>query len=167
MISGHSISLLTDAKLVIRGKRSKQRIAYLGDGALAALIAWLELRGKDAGPIFVPLKRGGDLRHGRRLSPQSIYYLLKVRAKRADVKPFTPHDLRRTFVSRLLGAGVDIAIVAKMAGHSNIQTTAPYDRRPEETKQRAAQLLKIPYAENLSKLRELKESWPLYVASYC
>jgi site-specific recombinase XerD len=26
-----------DAKLVIRGKRSKQRIAYLGDGALAAL----------------------------------------------------------------------------------------------------------------------------------
>src|SRR5687768_5394827 len=126
-----------DAKLEIRGKRSKQRIAYLGDGALAALTTWLELRGKYAGPLFVPLKRGGALRYGCRLSPQSIYYLLKIRAKRAGVKSFTPHDLRRTFVSRLLGAGVDIATVAKMAGHSNIQTTARYDRRPEEAKQRA------------------------------
>lgn len=151
-----------DVKLVIRGKRSKQRIAYLGDGALAALMNWLELRGKDAGPLFFSVKRGGSLRHRRRLSPQSIYYLLKVRAKRAGVRPFTPHDLRRTFVSRLLDAGVDIAIVAKMAGHSNIQTTARYDRRPEEAKQRAARLLQIPYAEYVSKLRALKETRTLY-----
>lgn len=94
------------AKLVIRGKRSKQRIAYLGDGALAALMTWLELRGKDAGPLFVPMKRGGALRYGSRLSPQSIYYLLKVRATRAGIKAFSPHDLRRTFVSRLLDAGL-------------------------------------------------------------
>lgn len=156
-----------DAKLVIRGKRSKQRIAYLGDGALAALMNWLELRGKDTGPLFVPVKRGGTLRYGRRLSPQSIYYLLKVRAKRAGVKPFTPHDLRRTFVSRLLDAGVDIAIVAKMAGHSNIQTTARYDRRPEEAKQRAAKLLQIPYAELISKLKSVKETRSLYPLFYC
>jgi site-specific recombinase XerD len=154
------------AKLVIRGKRSKQRIAYLGDGALAALMTWLELRGKDAGPLFVSVKRGGTLRYGRRLSPQSIYYLLRVRAKRAGVKPFTPHDLRRTFVGRLLDAGVDIAIVAKMAGHSNIQTTARYDRRPEEAKQRAAKLLQIPYAEHVSKLKALKETWSLYRPFY-
>jgi site-specific recombinase XerD len=151
-----------DAKLLIRGKRSKQRFAYLGDGALAALLTWLELRGTDDGPLFVPLKRGGTLRFGGRLSPQSIYFLLKVRAKRAGVKPFTPHDLRRTFVSRLLDAGVDIAIVAKMAGHSNIQTTARYDRRPEETKQRAAKLLKIPYPEYVSKLKPLKETGSIY-----
>ena len=63
------------ARFVIRGKRSKQRFAYLGDGALAALMTWLELRGEAAGPLFVPVKRGGILRPGRRLSPQSIYYL--------------------------------------------------------------------------------------------
>lgn len=94
-----------NAKLVIRGKRSKQRTAYLGDGALAALMTWLELRGKDAGdagPLFVPLKRGGGLRHGCRLSPQSIYYLLKVRAKKAGVKPFTPHDLLLMIYEELL-----------------------------------------------------------------
>ena len=157
---------LENAKLVVRGKRSKQRIAYLGEGAVAALVGWLEIRGNDTGPLFLSLKRGGRLRHGRRLSPQSIYYLLKIRAKRAGVKPFTPHDLRRTFVSRLLDAGVDIAIVAKMAGHSNIQTTARYDRRPEEAKQRAANLLQIPYPKRVPKSKSLKEQWVLYRPCY-
>lgn len=156
-----------DQKLVIRGKRSKQRIAYLGTGALAALMNWLEVRGQDFGPLFVPAKRGGILRYGRRLSPQSIYYLLKIRAKRAGVKPFTPHDLRRTFVSRLLDLGVDIAIVAKMAGHSNIQTTARYDRRPEEAKQRAARLLQIPYPDKKSNSNNLKVSQLFYPCYYC
>jgi len=86
--------------------------------------------------------------------------LLKIRAQKAGVKPFTPHDLRRTFVSRLLDSGVDIAIVAKMAGHSNIQTTARYDRRPEEAKRRAANLLQIPYAESIEKSKFVKESGP-------
>lgn len=84
----------------------------------------------------------------------------------AGVKPFTPHDLRRTFVSRLLDSGVDIAIVAKMAGHSNIQTTARYDRRPEEAKQRAANLLQIPYPRRALKSKSLKEQWVLYRPCY-
>jgi len=147
-----------NAKLVVRGKRSKQRITYLGDGAVAALTGWLEIRVQDIGPLFLSVKRGMHLRQGRRLSPQSIYYLLKIRAKKAGVRPFTPHDLRRTFVSRLLDSGVDIAIVAKMAGHSNIQTTARYDRRPEEAKRRAANLLQIPYMESIEKTKFVKES---------
>lgn len=147
-----------NAKLVVLGKRSKHRVAYLGDGAVAALKGWLEIRGQDAGPLFLSVKRGWHLRQGRRLSPQSIYYLLKIRAKKAGVKPFTPHDLRRTFVSRLLDSGVDIAIVARMAGHSNIQTTARYDRRPEEAKRRAANLLQIPYVESIEKTKFIKES---------
>jgi site-specific recombinase XerD len=158
---------LENAKLVVRGKRSKQRIAYLGEGAVAALAGWLEIRGNDTGPLFLSVKRGGHLRHGRRLSPQSIYYLLKIRAKRAGVKSFTPHDLRRTFVSRLLDAGVDIAIVAKMAGHSNIQTTARYDCRPEEAKQRAAKLLQIPYVEHVSRVKSVEENWSLYRPFFC
>jgi integrase len=133
-------------KLVIRGKRSKQRTAYLVDGAIAALSDWLEIRGGNPGPLFLAVNKGGKLTYGRRMTPQAIYHLLATRAKRAGVKFFTPHDLRRTFVSNLLDAGVDIATVAKMAGHSNIQTTARYDRRPEEAKQRAARLLHIPYS---------------------
>jgi hypothetical protein len=142
--------------LVIRGKRSKQRTAYLVDGAIAALGDWLEIRGGDPGPLFLAMNKSGRPIYGRRMTPQAIYHLLATRAKRAGVKFFTPHDLRRTFVSNLLDAGVDIATVAKMAGHSNIQTTARYDRRPEEAKQRAARLLYIPYSGRPNKGKNMR-----------
>ena len=132
-------------RLVITGKRKKQRTAYLLKGAYDAMSDWLVVRGMDSGPIFVAITKGGRLQLGREMTSQAIYNMLSKRAKAAGVKEFSPHDLRRTFVSDLLDAGADIATVAKMAGHSNIQTTARYDRRPEQAKQKAAELLQVPY----------------------
>jgi hypothetical protein len=43
------------------------------------------------------------------------------------------------------GIVTDIAVISKMAGHDNIQTTARYDRRPEDAKKKAAGLLHVPY----------------------
>jgi site-specific recombinase XerD len=71
--------------------------------------------------------------------------MLQKRAHEARVKSFSPHDLRRTFVSDLLDAGADIATVAKMAGHASVNTTARYDRRPEDAKRKASGLLHVPY----------------------
>jgi len=132
-------------KLIVQGKRSKERTAYVVGGAIKAMRDWLDVRKLEPGPLFLPVNRFGKLIYDRRLTPQGIYLLLRRRAERTGSKSFSPHDLRRTFVSDLLDQGVDIATVAKLAGHSNIQTTARYDRRPEERKRRAAHLLKIPY----------------------
>ena len=137
----------TNRKLLVHGKRSKERAVYLAEGAVIALNDWMNIRGRNPGPIFLAVNKGGNLVEGNRITTQAIYYLLKSRATRAGVDSFSPHDIRRTFVSDLLEAGVDIATVARMAGHSSVDTTARYDRRPEQAKQRAAMLLKVPYRQ--------------------
>jgi len=135
-------------KLVILGKRNKQRTVYLINGAADAMADWLDLRGSDSGPLFWPINKAGKLAN-RRMTNQAIYNLLAKRAESAGVKHFSPHDLRRTFVSDLLESGADIATVAKMAGHSSVTTTARYDRRGEQAKQKAAGLLHVPYRRRL------------------
>jgi integrase len=135
----------TTGKLVIIGKRNKQRTVYINNGAADALEDWLDLRGDGPGPIFLAINKGDKIRLGKQLSPQAIYGMLAKRAENAKVRDFSPHDLRRTFISDLLDAGVDITTVSKMAGHASVNTTARYDRRPEETKRKAAELLHVPY----------------------
>ena len=63
------------------------------------------------------------------MSDEAVAVILKRCATRAGVGKLSPHDLRRSFVSDLLDAGVDIATVAAMAGHSRVTTTQRYDRR--------------------------------------
>jgi integrase len=45
------------------------------------------------------------------------------------MKPCTPHDLRRTFITNNLEKGLDIGTVSKLAGLRDLQTTLIYDRR--------------------------------------
>ena len=135
-------------KLIIRGKGSKERTGYLINGASRALADWLALRGSEPGALFQPINKGGRIL-AHRMVPQTIYNLLSKRGAQAGVEDFSPHDLRRTFVSDLLEAGADISTVAKLAGHASVITTQRYDRRPEAAKQKVAGLLHLPYRGRL------------------
>ncbi len=79
------------------------------------------------------------------MTSQAIYLALLKRSREARTGTFSPHDLRRTFVSDLLDAGADLATVQKLAGHCSSDTTRRYDRRGEESKRRAVELLHVPY----------------------
>jgi site-specific recombinase XerD len=131
-------------ELVVKGKRNKERKAHILNGAGRAVRDWLAVRGSVPGPLFLPVNKSNKITH-RRMTTQAVYKMLRKRAKAAGVADFSPHDMRRTFVSDLLDAGADIATVAKMAGHASVNTTARYDRRPEEAKRKAAGLLHVPY----------------------
>jgi len=132
-------------RLMIRsGKGRKQRVVFVTGGALKAMRKWLKICPDNAGPVFVPVLKNGKIQFGGLVS-QSVYDLLKKRALQAGVKDFSPHDLRRTFVSHMLERGVDIATVADIAGHSSVNTTRRYDRRPEDHKKLAAEKLHYPF----------------------
>lgn len=136
-------------RLTVRGKRNKTRAIPVEDsGARGALADWLHLRGMEPGPLFTRIDReagGGHVITADRLTDQGIYYILEERRDQAGIEPFTPHDLRRTFAGDLLDAGVDLATVQKLMGHSNPQTTAGYDRRGEQAKRKAVTNLHVPY----------------------
>ncbi len=133
-----------NGSLTIHGKRRKVRVVPLEQGATEALHAWLQIRGATEGPLFVRIRRGGNIGK-ERLTDQAIYHIEQTRAKQAGVAHFSPHDIRRTFAGDLLDAGVDISTVQSLMGHANTNTTARYDRRGERAKRAATSLLNVPY----------------------
>lgn len=132
-------------RLVVKGKGNKERLAWITGGAACAMTDWLNVRGEDEGALFVAINKSGRMYSNKNMTPKTIYTMLAKRANEAGVKSFSPHDMRRTFVSDLLDAGADITTVSKMAGHSSVTTTSRYDRRPEDAKKKAASLLHVPY----------------------
>lgn len=129
---------------IFAAKRNKDLTAYVTGGAKLALDDWVRIRGDEPGPMFYQVRRGGHIKLNR-LTTQAIYHVLQGRAAQAKIAPLSPHDFRRTVIGDLLEAGVDIATVARMVGHSSVTTTARYDRRPESAKRAAAARLHVPY----------------------
>lgn len=118
---------LADKVLVVRGKGKKERLAFLGDAAVAAINEWLadraiilqELR-KDTPAVFLN-KNGG------RLTNRSVARLLAKYLATVGLDPRTsPHTLRHSFATHLLDAGADIRGVQELLGHKSLATTQVY-----------------------------------------
>jgi len=132
-----------DGKLVIeKGKGRKQRQIYVSASVLRAITKWVSIRGSQSGPLFSRILRNGSITN-KRLSTSGITYALRKVQERADIEPFSPHDLRRTFITHLLEKGVDLNIVRQLAGHSDVSTTVRYDKRDELWQKQASQGLQF------------------------
>ncbi len=133
----------TGAIGLTKTKGGKSRTVYLPPGVLSALLRWLAVRGTAPGPLFCPISRGQRVLF-RRLTSPAVLFILRERGRMAGVAPFSTHDFRRTFISDLLDAGVDIVTVQRLAGHNDPATTSRYDRRGEATLRRAVEFLDLP-----------------------
>lgn len=102
-------------------KGNKKRWIYWTAYTQAILNTWLGQR-MDVNPaLWISMNTG------EQLTTSGIYQILKRLKARAGIKGrVNPHAFRHNFARCYLEAGGDIATLAKLMGHSDINTTASY-----------------------------------------
>jgi integrase/recombinase XerD len=124
------------------GKGDKEREIPLGTEVFDCLSKWIsEVRGEYNGYLVCRVWRSGELKENEPLSHSGVRYILQKCIKKALVKTFSPHDLRRTFGTDLLKKGIDIFLVQELLGHSNPATTKRYDMRDMVDKRKAIEAI--------------------------
>ena len=118
--------------LRVIGKGDRERSVPVRGGGRAALLSWVGVRGLLPGPLLCRVLPGGLVISDCGITADSLRLRLKYRSRLAGLHSCSPHDLRRTFVTRLLDRGVDLAVVAPHGG-----TSSGSDNSPVRSAQRA------------------------------
>jgi integrase len=139
-----------EEEILVRGKGRKQRLVPLDLGACLALRAWLRARGAGGRAVLCPIHATGEVQVERHLTTAGMRYICDRIAEAMKLRPFTPHDLRRTCATFMDAEKVTLDTIRLYLGHSYTQTTQTYLRGEEERKRRAAATLSIPYEGAIS-----------------
>jgi integrase len=133
--------------LAIRLRRTKTSSAEAGESVLIvgrpvdALRAWLASSKIEAGPVFRPIDKWGNIGSGP-LDPQSVNALIKSRCAVAGLDPreFSAHGLRSGYLTEAARAGVSLPEAMQQSRHRSVQQAARYYNEGEIARGRAARL---------------------------
>lgn len=111
-----------DDVLRITGKGGKVRLVPVIPAAVKAIEAYLAIAPalERDGPLFIGQR-------GRRLNARNIQLLMqRLRAGLGLPVTATPHALRHSFATHLLGGGADLRAIQDLLGHASLSTTQVY-----------------------------------------
>ena len=114
-------------KIFGKGRGNQSEIITLGQSTVKAIANYLEARTASSDePLFIAHKPGYE---GRRLSTNSIYNIVRNRAKSAGItKIMSPHRVRHSAITTALDVtGGDVRRVQKLSRHANLNTLIIYD----------------------------------------
>ena len=115
-------ALRTNLSLTVTGKGSKTRIVPVLPAVRSAIDGWLALhpdRQPDS-PLFLGAR-------GKRLDPAVAQKVLRTYRRLAGLPEHaTPHALRHSFATHLLGSGSDLRSIQDLLGHASLSTTQRY-----------------------------------------
>jgi integrase len=105
-----------------------------------ALKDWLQASRITEGPLFRPIRKGGEL-VGARLTDRSVANIVKLHAAAVGLDPtlFSGHSLRSGFVTSALQSGADVLRVMDVTRHRQVNTLKAYDRRAKAFRQHAGE----------------------------
>jgi len=127
----------------VLGKGDKERVVPLGRLARDALAEWLSGQGR---PLVEPehWRRRTDAEavflnaRGGRLSRVGVFGVVKKYAARVGLEAkVSPHVLRHSCATHMLGRGADVRVVQELLGHASIATTQRYTKVSPEHLRRA------------------------------
>lgn len=108
--------------LRIVGKGNKIRLVPVLPAAASSVQTYMDMTpGLDPqGPLFIG-------KQGRRLNARNIQLLMqKLRSALCLPDTATPHALRHSFATHLLGGGADLRTIQELLGHASLSTTQVY-----------------------------------------
>lgn len=131
--------------ILVMGKGNKERTVYCSDAVWQRVTRWKSIRDKVDGveELFCSVTKGGKVNSANSLTEDVIFKILRSRAKEFGLEAFAPHDLRRTYATRLFELGGDVNVVRQAMGHASILTTQRYDKRGEEALKQLSKRLSI------------------------
>ncbi|MCF8566896.1 tyrosine-type recombinase/integrase [Alicyclobacillus tolerans] len=129
--------MLSDRKgsIVVRaGKGNKMRIVSIPKDLRDTLGEYL-VDGRATGTWLF------DSQRGEKLTDKGVQHLCSDIGRKAGIEGLTPHVMRHTYCHDLVTKGVGLEVVARLAGHSKIETTMIYTQPGEQELQAAVEKL--------------------------